>query len=63
MEKLIKYHMMYNIMKSIFLKKKTFLSNRKTIHCFFLRMIAFKTHLDLIGKLKCIGKMAYNVIK
>ena len=54
---------MYNIMKSIFLKKKTFLSNRKTIHCFFLRMIAFKTHLDLIGKLKCIGKMAYNVIK
>ena len=48
---------MYNIMKTIFLKKKTFLSNRKQ-SSFFLRMIAFKTHLDLIGKLKCIGKMA-----
>ena len=26
-------------------------------------MIAFKTHLDLIGKFKWIGKMMYNIIK
>ena len=45
--------------KRFFEKEKTFSSNRKTIHCFFLWMIALKTHLDLIGKFKWIGKMKY----
>ena len=29
-----------------------FLNNRKTIHCFFLCMIALKTHVGLVGKFK-----------
>ena len=37
---------MYNIIKSLSLKKKkTFSSNYATIQCFFLQMVAFKTHL------------------
>ena len=26
-------------------------------------MVAFKTHLGVVGKFTCIGKMAHNVIK
>ena len=55
-------HVQYD-KKHLFEKEKTFLSNRKTIHCFFLWMIALKTHLDIIEKFKWIGKMVYNVIK
>ena len=55
-------HVQYH-KKHLFEKAKTFLSNRKTIHCFFLWMIALKTHLDIIEKFKWIAKMAYNVIK
>ena len=54
---------MYNNMKSVVSKKKNLSINRKIIHCFFLWMIAFNTHLDLIGKLRWIRKMTYNVIK
>ena len=53
-----KYHK-----KHLFEKEKTFSSTRKTTHCFFLRMIAFKTHLYLTEKFKWIEKMMYNAIK
>ena len=49
--------------KHIFEKEKAFSSNHKTILVFFQWIIAFKTHLDLIGKFKCIGKMMYYIIK
>ena len=52
---------MYNIEKRRFEKKN--LSNCKTIHCFFLWMIALKTHQDLDGKFTWIGNMTYNDIK
>ena len=52
------------ISKSVFLKKKKL--SRVTVKqstVFFLWMIAFKTHLDLTGKFKWIGKMTYKLIK
>ena len=56
MEKLIVYHMHVQYHKKpVFEKEKTFLDNHRTIHC-FLWMILLKTHLDLIGKFKWIGK-------
>ena len=61
MEKLIKY-MMYNNIKSVFLKKKAFSSKVKQF-TFFLWMVAFKTRLEVIGKFTWIGKMTHNVIK
>ena len=64
MEELIKYHMHVNIIKSIFSKKKKLsqvLVKQPTV--FFLRMIAFKTHLYLTEKFKWIEKMMYNAIK
>ena len=70
MEKLIKchIHMQVQHQKSVVLKKKTFSSYPKTIHCFFFfvclfLLVGLKTHLDLIGKFKLIGKMTYNAIK
>ena len=58
MKKLIKYHLQVQYHKKRLIEKeKTFSSNRKTIRCFFLRMVAFKTHIDLVAKLKWIGKM------
>ena len=57
MKKIIKYHLQVQYKKRLLEKEKTFSSNRQTIRSFFLRMIAFKTHLDLVGKLKWIGKM------
>ena len=69
MEKLIKYNIYvqyYN--KSIFLKKKkkkkNIISNKiKKLTVFFLLMASFKTHLNVIGKFRWIGKMTYNIIK
>ena len=68
MEKLIKchIHMQVQYQKSVVLKKKTFSSYPKTIHCFFFvffLLVGLKAHLDLIGKFKLIGKMTYNAIK
>ena len=59
MEKLIKYNMhIQHYKKRLFEEKKTkLLRSLKTIHCLFLWMMAFKTHLDLIGKSIWIGKM------
>ena len=62
MEKLIKYNMMYNTIKAFFWKKKAFSSKVKQF-TFFLWMVAFKTHLGVIGKFIWIGKMTHNVIK
>ena len=64
MEKLIKYNMMYNNIKSVFLKKKkaAFSSEVKQF-TFFLWMVAFKTRLEVIGKFTWIGKMTHNFIK
>ena len=63
MEKLINYYLHVQYHKKYLLrKKKSFLGNHKTIYFFFLRMIAFKTHLE-IEKFKWIGKMIYNIIK
>ena len=65
MKKLIKYyiHVHYHE-KHLFDEKKTSSSNSKTIHCcfffFFFLMIALKTHRDLIGKFKWIGKMTFK---
>ena len=47
--------------KHLFKEKKTSSSNSKTIYCFFFFfMIALKTHRDLIGKCKWIGKMTFK---
>ena len=56
----VRYHK-----KCLFEKEKIYSSNCKTIHCFFSMndTVVFKTHLDLIVKLKWIGKMVYNLIK
>ena len=56
---------MYDIIKSVFLKKKTFTQvTVKQSTVFSMNdAVAFKTHLDLIGKLKWIGKMMYHLIK
>ena len=35
----------------------------KQFTVFFLWMVAFKTRLDVIGKLTWIGKIMYDVIK
>ena len=48
MGKLIKYHLHVQY-------------HKKRLHGFFLWMIPFNTHLNLIGKLKWIGKMTYNI--
>ena len=55
---------MYNIINSVFLKKKKFTQvNVKQSTVFSMNdTVVFKTHLDLIVKLKWIGKM-YNLIK
>ena len=55
----VRYHK-----KCLFEKEKIYSSNCKTIQFFSMNdTVAFKTHLDLIGKLKWIGKMMYNLIK
>ena len=53
----LKYH------KKLVFEKELSPVTVKQSTVFFLWMIAFKTHLDLIGKFKWIGKMTYNVIK
>ena len=53
---------MYIIMKSIFSKRKKLpqvIVKQSTVVFFFL-MIALKTHRDLIGKCKWIGKMTFK---
>ena len=64
MEKLIKYHIYVQYHKKHpFEKQKTLSSNHKTIQCLLLWMMAFKTLLQLIRRLKWIWKMMYNAIK
>ena len=56
MEKSIKYNMHVQYHKCLFWKeKKAFWGKVKQFT--FLWMVAFKTHLDIIGKFTWIGKM------
>ena len=65
LEKLIKYSMYVQYIKKAQIKKKKKNSQgkEKNFTVFFLRMVAYKTHLNVIGKLTWIGKMMYNIIK
>ena len=63
MEKLVKQHMHVQYHKKRLFEKELSQVTVKQLAVFFLRMIAFKTHLDLIAKFKWIGKVTHNILK